>query len=70
MMSKKTKTGDDGNMGFGSRANVAQHKQGFDHGSPEREPETGGNHRFRRSEQKDIPQGSLADRIANFKKEE
>jgi hypothetical protein len=68
MVSKTTKTGDDGNMGFGSSANLVDHKPGFDRGAPARERETRGNHRFRRSDQKDIPQGSLADRVAKSKK--
>ena len=59
---------DDDNMGFRTREHIVRHKPGFDHGGPEREPENGGNHRFRRSDQKDIPQGSLADRIAKHKK--
>jgi hypothetical protein len=67
MMSNKTKSSDDGNMGFGFRAHVVHHKPGFDHGGPEREPENG-NHRLHRSEQKDIPQGSLAERLSQPKK--
>jgi hypothetical protein len=63
MMSKRTIASDAENTGFGFRKNVAQHKPGFDQGSPEREPEADGNHRFRRSEEKDVPRRSLADRL-------
>ena len=71
MASHRTKTGEAGNdagndarnKGFGLRDYVVHHKPGFDHGAPTREGETSGNHRFRHSEQKDIPQGSLAERI-------
>jgi hypothetical protein len=66
MQSHRTKTGETGNdaanEGFGRRASVVHHKPGFDPGSLTREGETHGNHRFRRSEQKDVPQGSLAER--------
>jgi hypothetical protein len=68
MMSKETKTDDAGNKGFGLRGKVVDHKPGFDKGGQERKKETGGNHGFRRSEQKDIPQGSLAERIGKSKK--
>ena len=70
MTSKRTKTGDDGNMDFRPRAKVVHHKPGFDHEAPERKLETNGNHRFRRSEKKDVPQGALADRLAKSKKGE
>ena len=68
MAQERTKTGDEGNTGFGLREYVVHHKPGLDHGGPTRELETGGDHAFRRSEQKDIPQGSLADRIGRSKK--
>jgi hypothetical protein len=74
MTSKQTKlgdgqnAGDSGNKGFVVREHVVHHKPGFDHGGPERELETEGNHAFRRSEQKDIPQGTLADRISKSRK--
>jgi hypothetical protein len=71
MASHRTKTDNAGNdagndarnKGFGLRASVVHHKPGFDHGAQTREGETHGNHRFRVSEQKDVPQRSLADRI-------
>jgi len=74
MTSKQTKTGggenadDARNKGFGVRKNIVQHSPGFDQTSQKREIETGGAHAFRRSEQKDIPQGTLADRINKSKK--
>ncbi len=70
MMSKPTKRSDAENTDFGFRENVVHHKPGFDYGGPKREPEAAGNHRFRRSERKDIPQESLARRIAKSKKGE
>ena len=63
MVSRKMKTGDAGNTGFGFREHVVHHKPGFEHQSLKRELETGGNHRFRPSEQKDVPRESLSDRI-------
>ena len=74
MTSKQTKTGDGENAGdarnkgFVVRHHIAHHKPGFDNGGQRRELETGGNHAFRRSEQKDIPQGTLADRIGKSRK--
>jgi hypothetical protein len=62
------KTDDEGNKGFGLPGKVVDHKPGFDEGRKERE--TGGNHVFRRSEKKDIPQESLAERIGKSKKGE
>jgi hypothetical protein len=73
MTSKLTRTdgnedaGDAENKGFGVRQHVVHHKPGFDYGGQRGEPETRGNHAFRRSEQKDVPQGSLADRIGRRK---
>ena len=73
MSSKPTKTGstehagDAENKGFGGRRNVTHHKPGFDHGYQRSEPETEGNHAFRRSDQKDVPQESLADRVGRRK---
>ena len=74
MSPKHTKTGDGENAddarnkGFGGRGHTVEHKPGFDSGGPKRKPETGGDHAFRRSDQKDVPQGSLADRISKSKK--
>ena len=67
-MSQRSKGSDEQNKGFGIREKLADHKPGIDMGSQEREPESSGNHRFRRSEQKDIPKESLAARIAKSTK--
>jgi hypothetical protein len=73
MTSKPTKTGgtesagDARNQGFGGRQNVIHHKPGFESGHQRGEPETRGNHAFRRSEQKDVPQESLAERVGRRK---
>lgn len=67
-MTKRTQADDDKNTGFSFRENVVKHKPGFDLGSQEREPEDSGNHRFRRSEERDVPKESLAERIAKFTK--
>jgi hypothetical protein len=69
-MSNKMTTDDARNKGFGLPGKVVDHKPGVDHGGREQEKETGGNHGFRRSEQKDIPKGSLAERIGKSKKGE
>jgi hypothetical protein len=73
MASKQTKpggenAGDAGNKGFVVRQYIVDHRPGFDHEGPKRELEAGGNHAFRRSEKKDIPQGILADRIGKSRK--
>ena len=74
MNSKQTKSGDDQNAGdernkgFVGRQHVVDHGPGFDYGDKKRRVETGGNHAFRRSEQKDVPQGTLADRIEKSRK--
>lgn len=73
MTSGKTRTGagenagDVGNKGFGVRDNIAHHKPGFEYEDQKRELDTEGNHAFRPSEQKDIPKGTLADRIHKSK---
>jgi hypothetical protein len=46
------------------RENVVKHKPGFDLEGHVGEVEAAGNHRFRRSEAKDIPRRPLAERIA------
>lgn len=61
-------TSDAENTAFGLPEYLADHKPGFDHEGPKREIETGDNHRFRRSQKKDVPQKSLADRIGKSKK--
>lgn len=63
-MTKRTKAEDEKNTGFNFRDDVARHKPGFEPASQEREPDDSGNHRFRRSEEKDVPKESLAARIA------
>lgn len=74
MTSKQTKIGDGENAGdarnkgFGGRQHIVEHRPGFDLGGQKRKLETGGDHAFRRSDQKDIPQRSLADRIGKSKK--
>jgi hypothetical protein len=74
MASKQTKSGDSenagdaGNKGFVVRQSIANHRPGFDHEGQKRELETGGNHSFRRSEQKDVPRETLADRIGKSRK--
>ena len=74
MSPKQTKTNDGENAddtrnkGFGVRQYIVHHRPGFDDGGQKRELETEGNHTFRRSEQKDIPQGTLADRIGKPRK--
>jgi hypothetical protein len=70
MMSKETKINDERNTGFGFPENLVRHKPGFETAAQKQEPETGGNHRFRPSEPKKIPQGSLAERIAKSAKGE
>jgi hypothetical protein len=67
-MSKRTEGGDAENTAFGFPQHVAEHKPGLDHGDPKREVETDDNHRFRRSQKKDIPQESRAVRIGKARK--
>jgi hypothetical protein len=67
-MAKSTKTSDADNTGFAIRENVVKHKPGFELEGQAAEVEAAGNHRFRRSEQKDIPRLSLAERIAKTTK--
>ena len=65
MNSKQTKSdddqnaGDERNKGFGGRRHVVDHGPGFDYGDKKRKPETGGNHAFRRSEQRTFLRGLL-----------
>jgi hypothetical protein len=69
-MSKATKSGDAGNTGFDFPENILRHKPGFELGEAAREPEADGDHRFRRSDPKKVPQISLAERIAKSLKGE
>jgi hypothetical protein len=63
-MAKNSSNSEADNTGFAVRENVARHKPGFELGEQAKETEAASNHRFRRSEQKDVPQRSLAERIA------
>jgi hypothetical protein len=62
-MPRTTRESDAGNEAFAISKNVAQHKPGLDLTAEVKDKGTG-NHRFRRSEKKDIPRGTLAERIA------
>jgi len=62
-MANRIKSGDADNTGFPIRKNVVQHKPGLDLAAEVKDEGTG-NHRFKRREQKDIPHGTLAERIA------
>ena len=69
MRSKQSTNGDDGNAAFGFPEKVADLKPGFDEGASKRDVKTGDSHRFRPSNRRDVPKGSLADRIAKSRKE-
>jgi hypothetical protein len=62
-MARKTDINDERNVSFVPRENVVKHKPGLDLAAQEGKTEAG-NHQFRRSEEKKIPHGSLAERIA------
>jgi hypothetical protein len=66
-MSKTTRDSDDANDAFGISKNVARHKPGLDLASEVKDDSTR-NHRFQRSDQKDIPRATLAERIAKSTK--
>jgi hypothetical protein len=66
-MANRTRAGDAENTGFSIRKNVVHHKPGLDLAA-EVKDEGAGNHRFKRREQKDIPHGTLAERIAKSAK--
>jgi hypothetical protein len=66
-MARTTRDSDAGNEAFVISKNVAQHKPGLDLAAEVKDEGTG-NHRFQRREQKDIPRGTLAERIANSTK--
>jgi hypothetical protein len=70
MTSKKSKNADERNGGFGFPIHVAQLKPGVDSPESHREVETGKNHRLRPAKHKEIPQGSLADRMRKARKGE
>jgi hypothetical protein len=67
MRSEMTKGGDEENTDFGLPAKTVDQKSGFDRGV-EQQVETDDNPRLRPSEEKDIPQESLAARIAKIQK--
>jgi hypothetical protein len=66
-MARTTRESDAGNQAFAISKNVAQHKPGLDLAAEVKDGGTG-NHRFHRSEQKDVPRGTLAERIARSTK--
>ena len=68
MRSKRTKGGDEENTAFELPGKVADHKSGFDRKVAKEAAETGNNRRRRPSEEKDVPQESLAARIAKVQK--
>jgi hypothetical protein len=70
MPSKRIQAGDEENTAFGLPTKVMDHKSGFDRGQgvAKQEAETGKNRRRRPSEEKDIPQESLAARIDKIRK--
>lgn len=60
---------DEGNRGFGSSKNLAQHKPGVEYGTVDPAGHAGGNHQFRQSPRGEIPRESLAELIAKSKRE-
>jgi hypothetical protein len=66
-MARIARDSDAGNEAFGISKKVAQHRAGLDLAAEVKDKDTG-NHRFRRSERKDIPSGTLAERIAKSAK--
>jgi hypothetical protein len=66
-MARTPRDNDAGNEAFGISKNVAQHKPGVDLAAEVKDEGTG-NHRFQRREKKDIPRGTLAERIAKSTK--
>jgi hypothetical protein len=67
MMARMARDSDDGNEAFAVTRKVTQHKPGLDLAAEVKDDDTG-NHRFKRREQKDIPLGTLAERIAQSTK--
>jgi hypothetical protein len=66
-MARTTRESDAGNEAFAISKNVVQHRPGLDLAAEVKDKDAG-NHRFRRSEQKDIPRGTLAERTAKSAK--
>ncbi len=69
MHSKTIEDGDEGNSAFGLPAKTVDQTSGFERGVAEQEAETGKDIRLRPSEEKDIPQESLAARIGKIQQE-
>jgi hypothetical protein len=67
ILAKTTRDSDAGNTAFSISKNVVHLKPGLDLAAEVKDEGTG-NHRFRRSEEKDIPRGTLADRISKSTK--
>jgi hypothetical protein len=65
---QRTERGDAANRTFGLPVYLVDHKPGLDHQASKQEVERGDNHRFRRSDKKDIPRESLASRIGKPKR--
>jgi hypothetical protein len=63
-MANRTGASDEGNTGFGFGKHVAEHKPGIDMTSHPREAEGSTDHQFKRSDEKAIPKGTLAERFA------
>jgi hypothetical protein len=66
--SKGSEGGDEKNTAFGLPVNIAHHKSGFDGTVAKEEAGTSKDLRRRPGEEKDIPQESLAARIAKNRK--
>ena len=60
--------GDAENTAFGIPEILQDHKPGYDDGDSKRKVGVGGDHRFKRSDKKAVPQESLAVRIGKSKK--
>ncbi len=67
-LGKRSNGGDEENTAFGRSAKLAEHKSGFDRKVVKQGAETGKHPRRRPSAEKDIPQESLAARIAKRQK--
>jgi|SRR5262249_9778420 len=63
VMARATRESDARNEAFAVNKNLAKHKPGLDLTAEAKDKGTG-NHRFQRSDKKDVPRGTLAERIA------
>jgi len=70
MRTERIKDGDEKNTNFGLPEKVVDQKSGFDREIAEQKVETGNDRRRRPSEEKDIPQETLAARIDKIRKGE